>query len=498
VRIRYDYVFEPAPPPPAPQTEPSAAADSASSAGADAAPAAGAAPTAAAGSAPPAVSAPAAAPPSAPLDEYEATAAVEAPPREVTRHTVDPETISRVPGTRGDVLRAIEIMPGVARTSLADGTPILRGAAGNESQTFFNGTPVPFLYHFGGLTSFLSPRLVDKLEFYPGNFSVRYGRVAGGAIEVRARDPESRRLRAALDLNLIDSALYVETPLGERSGIAIAARRSNIDFIFDKFVPKDAYSVVAAPVYYDYQLIGFHKLSETTRVRVLGYGARDALKFFFAHPPDTDPTLSGNVNATIAYHRLGLELESHPNQGPSGSLSATFGRTDQQAHFGPLTQTFGGYELHGRAETGVELTRTLRFSAGAELFSWFIAGEYRGPAPGQTEGDPTQNSPLATQHVVTAHDDHIRVVRPAAYVELGYQPVQGLLLLPGARLDYFGDIQQAEIDPRLAARYEVVAGTTLKAGVGRFTQAPEWWQGVRGVGNPEIDPYRALHTSAGI
>jgi hypothetical protein len=39
--------------------------------------------------------------------EFEVTAEVEAPPREATKHTVDTDTIRRMPGTRGDALRAI-------------------------------------------------------------------------------------------------------------------------------------------------------------------------------------------------------------------------------------------------------------------------------------------------------------------------------------------------------------------------------------------------------
>jgi TonB family protein len=435
--------------------------------------------------------------PSDTAEEFEATASVEAPPRETTKRSVNQETIRRLPGTRGDALRSIEILPGVARTSIGQGTPILRGASWNESQTFLNGTPVPFLYHFGGLTSFLSTRLVDRVDLYPGNFSARYGRVAGGVVEVKTRDPDSERLRAAVDLNLIDSAAYVETPLGERAGLAIALRRSNIDFFFKNFVPKSAYSVVAAPVYYDYQLLGFYKLNSTTKLRVTGYGSRDSLELFFSHPPDEDPAITGSVNADIAFHRLGLELESRPSSGISSNVSATVGRIDQKFHLGDLDQSFTGTELHSRAEASAELHPSLRLTAGADLFAMFVGGTYRGPAPGQAEGDPTQNSPLSSQKLISARDDGINVVRPAAYVELGFRPVEQLLLMPGVRFDYLGDTEQSAVDPRFAARYEVSRSLALKLGVGSYSQTPEWWQTIPSVGNPRLKPYRALHTSAG-
>lgn len=486
VKIRYAYAFEPPAPPtaePSPaEPPPAATADAPSStqpANASAAPATSANDSAA-------------------DEEFEATASVEAPPREVTRRSVDSETIRRIPGTRGDPLRAIEILPGVARTSLNNGTPILRGAAWNESQAYLNGTPVPFLYHFGGLTSFLSPRLVDKVDLYPGNFSVRYGRVTGGAIEVRTRDPDSQRLRAALDLNLIDSSAFVETPLGERAGLALAARRSNIDFVFKNFVPKNTYSVVAAPLYYDYQALGYYRLSSGTRLRVMGYGSRDSLEFLFAHPPDEDPSISGKVGAVSSFHRVNVELDSRPSHGVSANASVTLGRIEQSLHIGELTQAFDGYETYARAEVSAELHRTLRFTVGGDFLGWWLGGSYRGPAPGQAEGDPSQNAPFSTQPMVAAVDDSIPVVRPAAYVEVGYRPTDALLLLPGVRIDYYRDVRATAVDPRLAARYELSRALTLKAGVGLFSQGPEWWQALPEVGNPHLDAYRALQTSAGV
>jgi TonB family protein len=493
VKIRYAYVF----PASAPVVESAPPPAEAKTPGTASAAAPSAAPPPAAKAAEPAASSKSEGS-QTDAEEFEATASVEAPPRETTKRSVSQETIQKLPGTRGDALRSIEILPGVARTSPSQGTPILRGASWNESQTFLNGTPVPFMYHFGGLTSFMSTRLVERVDLYPGNFSARYGRVAGGVVEVKSRDPESKTLRAAIDLNLIDSSAYMETPLGERAGLALAVRRSNIDFFFKNFVPKSAYSVVAAPVYYDYQLLGFYRLDASTKLRLSAYGGDDSLELLFSHPPDEDPAITGSVNADIGFHRLGLELESRPSRGISSNVSATIGRVQQKFHIGELDQSFSGTELYSRAEASAELHPTLRLTAGADLFAWFVGGSYRGPAPGQAEGDPTQNNPLSSQKLISARDDSIDVVRPAAYVELGFRPVESLLLMPGARVDYLADTKQGSVDPRFAARYEVSPSLALKLGVGSFSQTPEWWQTIPSVGNSHLKPYRALQTSAGI
>lgn len=438
-------------------------------------------------------------PPAATEDEleFEGTAEVEAPPREVTRRSVDAEVVQSMPGTRGDALRAIEIMPGVARTSLGQGDPILRGAAAGESQVFLDGIPVPFMFHFGGLTSFMSSRLVEKLDVYPGNFSARYGRAVGGVIDITSRDPHPDRLHSVVDLNLIDSSAFVEAPLSRDLGVAAAVRRSNIDFVFKHFVPKDTYSVVAAPTYFDYQAMVSYRLSSATRLRLLGYGSRDALSLFFANASDDDPGLSGSIRGKVAFNRVAVELKHRGDRGVSGFANVTAGRISLLQRVGESDQLLSANELYGRAEASFELQRALRLTAGSDFFGWFLDGKYRGPQPGSGEGDPTINDALAAQRSITIQKNDYAVPMPALYLELGIRPLPALLLSPGVRLDYYGQIKDVSVDPRLALRYELSDSTALKGGVGYFSQPPLSWQSLPGIGNPELKHFRALQSSVG-
>jgi len=479
VTIRYRYVFPAAPPPPAVAAAPVAAPP------------------------PPIAATPApapAAPPSdtAAVEEFEATAEVAAPPREVTRRTIEKEELTRIPGTRGDALRAIEVLPGVARTGLDNGTPILRGAGSEESVPYLDGIPIPFLYHFGGVTSFFSSRLLSRVDVYPGNFSARYGRVVGGVIDVRTRDPEKDRFHGMLDLSLVDTAIYAETPITDSAGIGVAARRSNIDLVYSKLVPDDVFSVVAAPVYYDYQAIYSQELGRNHRLRVLGYGSRDAVELVFSNPNDEDPGLAGGIKGTIAFHRLQAELRSTFSPKFTQDVVVAVGRIDTEQRFGEIFQVFGGEELHGRAEWSYSMHPALRLTAGADLFGWFLDGEYRGPAPTQWEGNPRDRDALGAQRLVQVESQGINVVRPGGYLELGFRPLSPVLLTPGVRVDYYGEFGDWSVDPRISARYEVGPQTALKAGVGRYTQPPVFWMSVPVVGNPDLDPYHALQVSAGV
>lgn len=432
------------------------------------------------------------------LEEYEATAEVEAPPREVTRRTIGKQELTRIPGTRGDAIRAVEVMPGMARSS--GGDPLIRGAAWNESGTFLDGIPVPFLFHFSG-SSFMNSWLVSEVDLYPGNFSTRYGRLTGGVVDVKTDTPRLDGLHGMIDLNFIDSSALVEAPLGDKTGIALAARRSNLDFFFENFVPDDAYSVVAAPVYYDYQGLlstefsGGGALAGKHRLKVMAYGSRDSLELLFSDPAEEDPALAGSIGAAIEFHRLQATLNSRLSSTATQNLSLAAGYVNLEQHFGTLTQEISGPDLNARGEWSLELIPALRMTTGVDFNGWFASGGYYGPAPTQPEGG--LGAPLATQRMVALEDD-VALLRTGAYLELGVRPWEQVLFVPGVRLDYYRDIKSLTVDPRLTVRYEVTPNTALKGGVGLYSQAPEYWMTLKALGNPNLDPYHAFQTSAGV
>jgi TonB family protein len=433
------------------------------------------------------------------LEEYEATAEVEAPPREVTKRSIEKQELTRIPGTRGDAIRAIEVLPGVARSQ---GDPLIRGSAWNESGTFLDGIPVPFLFHFSG-SSFMNSWLVSEVNLYPGNFSTRYGRLTGGVVDLKTDSPRLDGLHGMIDLNFIDSSALVEGPLGDKTGIALAARRSNLDFFFENFVPDDAYSVLAAPVYYDYQGVlstefggGGRSLGAGKhRLKLMAYGSRDSIELLFSNPNEEDPGLSGGIGGSIEFHRLQATLNSKLSSTATQSLSVAFGYIDIEQRIGELVQEIDGPDLNARGEWSVELMRELRMTTGVDFSGWFASGSYLGPAPTQPEGG--HDLPLSTQRMISLADD-VTLLRPGAYLEFGVRPWEPLLFVPGVRLDYYRDIDAVSVDPRLTARYEVTPRTALKAGVGLYSQAPEYYMVLDKIGNPKLDPYHALQTSAGI
>ena len=430
--------------------------------------------------------------------EYGATATVEAPARETTKRTLQASELLNLAGTRGDPLRGIEYMPGVARSPLANFV-IIRGASPADSDVLFEGAPVNRLYHFGGLTSFVQPRLLDRIDLYPGNFSARFGRKMGGIIDVGVRDPRTDGFHGMADVNLLDSSFLFEGPLTKHLSFAVAAKRSYIDFFFDHLVPKDQIQVLAAPVYWDYQALVTYKPSEDDRFRLMVYGSYDDLKLILAHPDDADPTIRGNISQSSGFHRAQLFWDHKYSPALEHELSVTGGPFQFGQAVGPgVVLDVPGYDAFLRAEWRLRAHERLRVVAGLDAAAtWILNGNYNGPRITQLDGDPTTFGPLTGQTDYQLHRD-ITFMRPGGYVEALWSPTDRWTLVPGARADYIGDIRRWTFDPRLTSRYRLSDTTTVKAGIGLFSQAPDFSETLPMIGNPHLRAPRAQHYSLGL
>lgn len=426
----------------------------------------------------------------------EAVAEVEAPARQPTRRQLSKERLTKTPGARGDAIRAVEVLPGVSRAP--DGSnPILRGAAGHESTTFLDGIEIPQLYHFGGLTSVIHPALLEEVNLYPSNFSARYGRVTGGVIEAKLRPLRLDGLHGQVDLNLIDSSILAEVPLADDLGVAAAVRRSNIDLAFEAFVPDDtgSVSVIAAPLYWDYLALVEYRPKRDARLRLIANGSRDELELLFAEPNDEDPSLRGELSGSLEYHTLTLAYDEN-DEALSQAYQISVGQDLLKQHIGDFVAYFDGLRVAGRAEWDAALTRGLDGIVGLDFSSLFLTGAYRGPAAPAQEG--SLDEPDAGIGLLVVDEVSIHQLSPALYSELRWAMTDRLTWVPGIRLDYFEDLDALTVNPRLSQRYRFDEDWTLKAGVGAYSQRPVYYESIAEVGNPELQPYHALHTSVGV
>ncbi len=110
------------------------------------------------------------------------------------------------------------------------------------------------------------------------------------------------------------------------------------------------------------------------------------------------------------------------------------------------------------------------------------------------EGTPDD----ASTETVVVDEATIKLLSPAAYVELRASPIPEWQLVPGLRVDYYDQIREVSVNPRFSQRYSLTDSTVLKQGVGLYSQPPVYHEAFAPIGNPNIEAYHSVHTSLGV
>ncbi|MBM4358242.1 MAG: TonB-dependent receptor [Deltaproteobacteria bacterium] len=425
----------------------------------------------------------------------------ERPPREVTRRTIEKRELERIPGTNGDALRAIQNLPGVARPPGLAGLLLVRGSAPQDTQTFIDGTFVPLIYHFGGLSSVVPTELINKIDFYPGNFSVKYGRATGGIVDAGLRAPRNDGFHGLVQLDLIDARALIEGPIPGTDGkwsYAVAARRSYLDSWLGPVLEQAGAGVTQAPVYYDYQVILDGKPKPGHHLRSSYYGSDDSLELLLREPAANEPALSGNFGLNTQFQRVAFQYDVDLGGGARFDSSFSFGRDFLQFNAGELFFKIKSHTLYGRAEYTTKIAKNATVHVGLDMLTGRYEVAVRLPPP-PIPGQPP-NQPFSTRTAQTFADRGTSY-RPAGYVEVELTPTPRLRLVPGFRLDYEKIIKRYDFSPRMNARYAIrqeFPKTTAKLGVGVFYQPPQPQQSLPPIGTANLLSNRAIHYGLGV
>ncbi|MGA8892944.1 MAG: TonB family protein, partial [Anaeromyxobacteraceae bacterium] len=413
--------------------------------------------------------------------------------REVMKDVLTAEQVFTVPGSAGDTLKAVLNLPGAARAPFGAGLLVLRGSAPGDSKVFLESQQIPQLYHFGGIRSTFAPAFLQSVEFVPGNFTVDYGRAQGGIIDVRVRDPRQDGFHGQADVNFYDAGVEMEGGLGGGWSLGGAFRRSWIDTVLPLFLPKDAnLSFSSAPRFYDFQIIGSYSPDASQKLRLIFYGSMDKLVGLFEKPM-RDPTITGQLDARVSFYNLQGEYSSIFGPKLSQDTSVVIGLQEISTQIGP--QFFFDLNLQ---RISARSTWVYRFDP-----QWQLRGgldlEFNRAKISVNLPDSTGANPLPPSSLPQIGAQLTTwISSPAAFAELRWAPLPNLSILPGIRANWFSDINQWAVDPRLLARWEVVAGTELRGAVGLYQQAPAAQKTNTATGNPFLLPEQSLQTSLGV
>ncbi|HVY49024.1 MAG TPA: TonB-dependent receptor, partial [Minicystis sp.] len=430
----------------------------------------------------------------------EVTVTGEKPPREVTKRTIERSEMERIPGTNGDALRSLENMPGVARPPGLAGLLIVRGSAPQDTQVFIDGTPVPLIYHFGGLSSVVPTEMLDKIDFYPGNYSALYGRAMGGIVDAGLRSPkDDGHYHGLLQADLIDVRAMLEGPVPLLDGWNFVAggRRSFLDAWFGPVATAAGIGAAQAPVYYDYQFMAEKKFSSHDKLRIAFFGADDGIQLYLPKPTVNEPALSGDAGLHTAFTRLQIRFNHESGDGDRVTVLSAVGRDHFAFGLGPISADLAQDTVTGRFEIAKHLAKGVVLDAGVDMFLGQFDVDLR--LPQITKPGEPPNGPISTRQIQEAVLKG-PIASPGAYVEAELTPSERLRIVPGVRVDVSSLSTGVYVSPRLSFRYDVrhdYPRTTAKGGVGMYVQPPQPLEATAPVGTDGLAMNRAVEYEGG-
>ena len=406
----------------------------------------------------------------------------------VSKKTISIEEAVKV-APRGDPGQITKVMPGVQTQGFRSEVSI-RGSEPRDSKYYIDDLEVPFLYHTIGQFTVLPASLISDVEFSSGGFGAEYGDASGGVVVIRTKDEIPDRPLTRFNINLpIYSGVSHERPLSETSSINVSYRRSYLDLILPKVLPKDS-GLTIIPYFKDSHIV-YLKKYEDGHDKVTIMSADDGLKATTQGISNSEDG-RGTFDVYTYYGIFGVEHLRRLNADWTYTTTPQLMYTNNRISIVSNKFQLQVWRLRAPTEFTLRLNRDDRIYFGFEPVVtqakvYFLLPRFNPDDPffDFEEAPKEEGSDKVLYQQVSTW--------LAADKRLG-----SFILTPGVRAFYSPEIKKVGADPRLSMRYEVDTSHTLKGAVGQYSKTPENGEASKDYGNPNLRFERTNHYILGI
>ena len=425
---------------------------------------------------------------------------------------VSPDEIRSVPSIGGepDLVKAIQLMPGVQGGREGSAGLFVRGGTPDQNLILLDGTPVYNATHLLGFLSTFNPDVVRAADLIKGPGPARYGGRLSSVLDVSMLEgnPDEHQTRGSV--GLVSARGLAEGPVGiGRAAYLVAARRTYADLLWRLFQPPDEQG-------------GYHFYDVVAKVSAVGersgavlslYGGRDLFWTEYetelggGYPEQYDGGLGwGNLTGTLRWFgqlsprllvetsvgatRYALSFEEETLQGEPGTSEEELSRSTYQN---------GVTDWLGSASAELALSPRHRLTFGAQA----VHHRFRPSVSSVTER--WGEAPAVTRRL--GQGENVRGHSLSGHVEDAFEvgPLSGSL---GLRATWFasGGASYLSAEPRVYVGWDVDARTHVRASYTTATQ-PVHLISRSGVGIPldlwlpstrRVAPQRAWQTGVGV
>ena len=194
------------------------------------------------------------------------------------------EQLKAVPVLFGeaDIIKAIQLLPGVQSGNEGTGGMYVRGGGPDQNLFLLDGIPLYNVNHLGGFFSAFNADAVKNVTLFKGSFPARFGGRLSSVLDVTTNNGNDKKIHGNISIGAISAKFNLEGPIvKEKTTFCISARRTYADFIMRPIIRKLATDIdgktklVAGYYFYDANAKITHKFSDKSRLYATFYMGDD-------------------------------------------------------------------------------------------------------------------------------------------------------------------------------------------------------------------------------
>ena len=176
-----------------------------------------------------------------------------------------------------DILKTIQLMPGVSAGSEGSSGFYVRGGKSDQNLILLDEAPVYNAAHLLGFFSVFNSDALKDVKLYKAGIPARYAGRLSSVLDIHTNNGNMREYKASGGIGLISSRLTLEGPLQkDKSSFIISGRRTYADWLYS-LVKEDFQG--NALYFYDFNAKVNYQWNENNRVFISYYSGRDKFKF---------------------------------------------------------------------------------------------------------------------------------------------------------------------------------------------------------------------------
>ena len=136
-----------------------------------------------------------------------------------------------------DIMRSIQLLPGVKSESDASSSFQVRGGTSAQNQVLFDLVPIHNVGHVGGMFSAFNDDALAGATLYKGLLPAQYGGASSAVLDVSGRTGDKQSFHGGVNIGILAAKATLEGPIAKnKASFLVTARRTYMD-LFLKLVP---------------------------------------------------------------------------------------------------------------------------------------------------------------------------------------------------------------------------------------------------------------------